>query len=174
MLRRFFARLTWLIFWGGLLVVLYHYTPLRQMPVLFRLWTQALEGPLRVPVRGVPSTALSDTWGATRSSGRTHEGIDIFAPCGQPVVSATEGIVLHIGENTLGGRTVRVLGPSGSIHYYAHLERYGPVSAGDHVKPGDVLGHVGNSGNARGTPCHLHYGIYLDGSARNPYPYLLP
>lgn len=173
MMGRFFARLAWLAFWAAVLLALYHYTPLRRLPVLVRLWTQDLQPPLHVPVQGVPPTRLTDTWGASRGQGRTHEGIDIFARCGHPVVSATEGIVIGTGENRLGGLTVRVLGPGGSMHYYAHLSRYGPVRAGDHVRPGDVLGHVGNTGNARGTACHLHYGIYMAGGARNPYPYLL-
>lgn len=172
MVRRVLSRLVWLALWAGVAAVLFTATPLARLPVLYRLWNQPLQGPLLVPVQGVRPTDLSDTWGASRSSGRTHEGIDIFARCGHPVVSATEGIVLGLGENTLGGLTVRVLGPQGSRHYYAHLSRYGPVRAGDHVRAGDVLGYVGNTGNARGTPCHLHYGIYMDGGARNPYPYL--
>lgn len=174
MVRRILTRLVWLAILAGMAVALYHYTPLKRLPVLFRLWTQALEGPLLVPVQGIRSSTLADTWGASRSQGRTHEGMDIFARCGHPVVSATEGIVMGVGENNLGGLTVRVLGPGGSMHYYAHLSRYGPVRAGDHVMPGDLIGHVGNTGNASNTPCHLHYGIYLDGGARNPYPYLVP
>lgn len=171
-IRRVITRLVWLALCAGVVVVLFHYGPFRNLPVLYRLWTQTLQGPLVVPVQGVRATALVDTWGASRSGGRTHEGIDIFARCGHPVVSATEGIVLSLGENTLGGMTVRVLGPGRSMHYYAHLSSYGPVRAGDHVLPGDTIGSVGNTGNARSTPCHLHYGIYSGGGARNPYPYL--
>lgn len=172
-MRRILSRLLWLALSAGVIAVVYHFTPLNRLPVLLRLWTQTLEGPLLVPVQGVRPTALADTWGASRSQGRAHEGIDIFARCGHPVVSATEGIVTRVGENKLGGMTVRVLGPGGSMHYYAHLRRYGPIRTGDHVLPGDILGDVGNTGNASTTPCHLHYGIYLDGGARNPYPYLV-
>lgn len=172
MVRRILSRLVWLALGAGLVVVLYYSTPLRKLPVLIRLWTQVLEAPLLVPVQGIRPTALVDTWGASRSQGRTHEGIDIFARCGQAVVSATEGIVMGVGENRLGGMTVRVLGPEGSMHYYAHLSRYGAFRTGDHVLPGSILGYVGNTGNASNTPCHLHYGIYLGGGARNPYPYL--
>lgn len=173
MVRRIVSRLVWLAIFAGVAAVLYHSTPLKNLPVLFRLWSQPLEGPLQVPVQGVRPWALADTWGASRSQGRTHEGIDIFARCGHPVVSASEGIVTSVGENRLGGMTVRVLGPAGSTHYYAHLGRYGTFRAGDHVLPGDILGYVGNTGNAGNTPCHLHYGIYLHGGARNPYPYLV-
>ncbi|RYX93995.1 MAG: M23 family metallopeptidase [Comamonadaceae bacterium] len=173
-LRRLVSGLIWLTLCAGALLVLVHYSPVKNMPLLYRLWTQPLEGPLVVPVQGVRAAGLADTWGATRSAGRTHEGIDIFARCGHPVVSATEGIVLSLGDNKLGGMTIRVLGPGHSMHYYAHLSRYGALGPGDHVLPGDPLGAVGDTGNARGTPCHLHYGIYMAGGARNPYPYLRP
>lgn len=118
----------------------------------------------------LPGTALTDTWGAARSGGRTHEGIDIFAKRDTPIQSTTRGIVLNLGENSLGGRTVTILGPGGWRHYYAHLERYPDLNRGDWVQAGDVVGYVGNSGNARGTPPHLHYGIYTGSGATNPYP----
>ncbi|HEV2150226.1 MAG TPA: M23 family metallopeptidase [Longimicrobiaceae bacterium] len=148
-------------------------------PVLRRAWALAeltrrtMPVPLPVPVEGVRPAQLTDTWGAARSGGRRHEGIDIFAPCGTPVLSATEGVVLTVGEDALGGQVVRVFGPGGHAHYYAHLGRFGDLREGDRVQPGDTLGYVGDTGNARGTPCHLHYGIYArGGGARNPYPLL--
>jgi murein DD-endopeptidase MepM/ murein hydrolase activator NlpD len=157
----------------GLLFVLVRYTPLGRLPTVIRLWTEELQPPLYVPVEGIPSAELTDTWGAARSGGRTHEGIDIFAPCGHPVVSSTEGFVTTVGENNLGGQVVWVFGPGRSRHYYAHLSRYGEIHPGDYVEPGDTLGFVGNTGNAQGTSCHLHYGIYLGGGAQNPFPYLM-
>ena len=121
----------------------------------------------------LPGWAFADTWGAARSNGRTHEGVDIFAPRGTPVRATTRGLVVRVGENELGGRTVTVMGPGGFNHYYAHLERYADVSAGTWVKAGDVVGFVGTSGNARGTPPHLHYGVYTPTwQAVNPYPFL--
>lgn len=138
-----------------------------------RLGTEELRPPLLVPVEGVAPATLSDTWNALRSGGRRHEGIDIFAPCGHPVVSATEGIVLNTGEDPLGGQVVRVFGPGGSRHYYAHLGGFADIGRGDHVHPGDTLAYVGNTGNAAATPCHLHYGIYRGSGAVNPYPYLV-
>lgn len=126
-----------------------------------------------VPVAGVARRSLVDTWGGARSGGRRHEGIDIFAPRGTAVIAATEGIVARIGDNRLGGRSVWVYGPGRQRHYYAHLDRYeDTLSAGDRVAAGDVLGYVGNSGNAQGTPPHLHYGIYTMSGAINPYPLL--
>jgi murein DD-endopeptidase MepM/ murein hydrolase activator NlpD len=129
---------------------------------------------LRVPVAGVGVRRLVDTWGGIRSGNRRHEGIDIFAPRGTAVLSATNGMVSMIGENRLGGNVVWVYGPGGHRHYYAHLEGYAPIVEGQDVLIGDTLGYVGNSGNARTTPPHLHYGIYTDSGAINPYPRLIP
>lgn len=127
---------------------------------------------LAMPVEGVGRRALRDTWHAPRNGGRRHEGIDIFAPRGTPVRSATEGVVLRVGTNRLGGRVVWVLGPGGQRHYYAHLSRFADVARGQRVAAGTLLGFVGATGNARGTPPHLHYGIYAAGGAVNPYPLL--
>lgn len=120
----------------------------------------------------VPGAALTDTWGGARSGGRRHEGIDIFAKRNTPIRATTRGVVLRVGENALGGRTVMILGPGGQRHYYAHLERYPDLERGDWVEAGDTVGYVGDSGNAKGTPPHLHYGIYEAGGAINPYPLL--
>lgn len=137
-----------------------------------RLVAMAKPTALPVPVEGVRPRALRDTWGGARSEGRSHEGIDIFAKRGTPVISSTEGIVTKVGTNRLGGLVVWVLGPGGQRHYYAHLDRYADVAAGMRVEAGRVLGYVGDSGNAKGTPPHLHYGIYDMGGAINPYPML--
>lgn len=134
-------------------------------------WQQAPSS-LPVPVQGVSARRLTDTWGAARSGGRQHEGIDIFAARGTPVLSTTEGVVMQVGTNNLGGQVVWVLGPGRQRHYYAHLDGYADIERGQLVAPGDVLGYVGNTGNARGTPPHLHYGIY-DGGAINPYTLLM-
>lgn len=120
----------------------------------------------------LPGAALTDTWGGARSGGRRHEGIDIFAARNTPIRATTRGVVLNVGPNGLGGRTVMLLGPGGGRHYYAHLERYPELRRGEWVTAGQVVGYVGDSGNARGTPPHLHYGIYTAGGAINPYPLL--
>ena len=106
------------------------------------------------------------------SGGRRHEGIDIFAARGTPVASTTRGIVSRVGTNRLGGQFVGVIGPGLEWHYYAHLDHFGAFRAGDIVQPGDGLGYVGDTGNARGGPPHLHYGIYARGGAENPFPRL--
>lgn len=144
-------------------------------PYLYwKLTQEELAKQISLPVQGVTSRQLQDTWGASRSNGRTHQGIDIFAKRGTPVLSATHGIVAQIGLNTLGGKVVWIIGPNLSRHYYAHLDEYAEhIQEGDWVEAGEVIGYVGNTGNAKKTPPHLHYGIYLNGEgAINPYPYL--
>ena len=145
-------------------------------PMLYlKLQQMDLAASVAMPVENVRPRQIQDTWGAARSEGRKHEGIDIFAKRGTPVLSATQGIVARIGTNSLGGKVVWVVGPNLSRHYYAHLDDYAEqLQEGDWVEVGEVLGYVGNSGNAKNTPPHLHYGIYLNGQgAVNPYPYLV-
>lgn len=127
------------------------------------------------PVEGVRAAALRDSWQAPRDGGRrTHEGIDIFAPRGTPIRATTEGVVLRTGQSRRGGNLVWILGPGGHRHYYAHLDRFAGLVPGQRIKAGCVIGYVGNSGNARGTPPHLHYGIYSASGPYNPYPLLKP
>ena len=128
---------------------------------------------LPMPVAGVRARDVADTWGGARSGGRRHEGADIFAPRGTPVLSATRGLVVAVREGGLGGRQVWVLGPGGERHYYAHLDAWEPdLRVGDLVRAGSRLGRVGTTGNARGTPPHLHYGIYTANGAVDPVPRL--
>lgn len=141
-----------------------------------RLQLSSLPNKLPIPVDNIKPHQLKDTWGASRSSGRVHEGIDILASRGTKVYSTTDGIVRSMQDNKLGGTVIWILGPAGSWHYYAHLDRHHRnLREGDYVKKGDLIGYVGNTGNARHTSPHLHYGIYLQGRGRgavNPYPYL--
>ena len=127
---------------------------------------------LPVPVVGVKPTAIADTWEAPRSGGRKHQGVDIFAKRGTPVVAPVHGIVLFIGQDRLGGKVVRLLGPGRQVHYFAHLENLGPIRVREWLKPGDIIGFVGDTGNARGAPPHLHYGVYTMRGALNPHPLL--
>jgi murein DD-endopeptidase MepM/ murein hydrolase activator NlpD len=146
---------------------------LRVVPYLLSLPFRSVPRTLSVPVEGVQASRLADTWGAPRSGGRRHEGIDVFAEKGTRVLSTTEGVVTRVGDNRLGGHSVWVMGPGGYLHYYAHLEKFGDVKPCQRIHKGHCIGTVGDSGNARGTPPHLHYGIYrLIGGARNPYPLL--
>ena len=128
---------------------------------------------LAMPVQGVDATRIADTFGAPRGRDRTHAGVDIFAARGTPVRSATRGVVVAVREGGLGGRQVWVLGPARQRHYYAHLDDWADgLQVGDVVLPGDALGVVGDTGNARDTPPHLHYGLYGTGGAIDPLPLL--
>jgi murein DD-endopeptidase MepM/ murein hydrolase activator NlpD len=127
---------------------------------------------LPMPLPNMKPGALADTWQAPRAPRRRHEGIDIFAKKGTPVLATTEGIVFSRGQDALGGNVVWVYGPGGQRHYYAHLDQFSEVRSGDRVRVGTLLGYVGNTGNARTTPAHLHYGVYTSAGAINPYPLL--
>ena len=85
--------------------------------------------------KGVDRDELKDTWGAARSQGRSHEGIDILAPRGTKVYSTTEGLVADLRNNNLGGKVIWILGPAGTWHYYAHLDGHKRgLNVGDYVK----------------------------------------
>jgi murein DD-endopeptidase MepM/ murein hydrolase activator NlpD len=120
------------------------------------------------PVGG--STSFGDTWGAPRSGGRSHRGVDMFAAKGTPVVASVGGVVRH-RDNSLGGKAYYLDGDDGNRYYGAHLDTYG---ASGRVTAGTVIGTVGNTGNARFTSPHLHFEIHLNGgSAVNPTPTVL-
>jgi murein DD-endopeptidase MepM/ murein hydrolase activator NlpD len=123
----------------------------------------------------VPGGRIGSVWGDERDAGaRSHEGIDIFAPKRTPAIAAAEGTVSSVREGGLGGKVV-FMRPSGKDYtlYYAHLDEQ-LVQNGQRVKVGDTLGLVGNTGNARTTPPHLHFGIYAIGGAINPFPFVNP
>lgn len=116
---------------------------------------------LLVPVAGVRREQIADTWGAPRTDDRSHAGQDVFAKKGTPVLSATDGIVWRIGTSERGGRWVYVLGAGGRRYYYAHLATVASgLKEGQRVTARTVLGTVGDSGNADGTPPHLHFAMY--------------
>ncbi len=126
------------------------------------------------PVASKKSSNIQSFWGAVRDGGRrSHEGVDIFAPRGTPVVAAVEGRVSRTGNRGLGGKQVwlRDRKRDNSL-YYAHLDSI-IAAPGQRVSPGDTLGLVGNTGNARTTPPHLHFGIYKGyRGAVNPFNYI--
>lgn len=128
------------------------------------------------PVAG-PAT-YTDDWGLPRHGpgdvARTHKGVDVFADRGTPVIASSDGIVARMATGGLGGVSLRLVAPDGTFYYYAHLDRFAPrLAEGDRVTKGKVLGFVGNSGNAAGTPAHLHYEIHpRGGAAVPPVPFL--
>jgi murein DD-endopeptidase MepM/ murein hydrolase activator NlpD len=135
-----------------------------------------IEPTLAFPVPAVGPGAVQSFWGAARDGGaRSHEGIDIFAPRGTPVVAAAEGTVRSTSPNRLGGNVVWLAdGTRGQSLYYAHLDRV-IATPGQRVGVGDTLGFVGNTGNAASTRPHLHFGIYRGGvGAVDPWPFVRP
>lgn len=119
------------------------------------------------PVAG-PVT-FTDTWLAARSGGRQHQGVDIFAAEGTPVVAPAPGRVEHY-DNALGGLSYRLYTDDGTFYYGTHLAGYANEGAG-HIEAGTVIGYVGRTGNAATTPPHLHWEIHPGGrgsAAINP------
>ena len=140
---------------------------------ILKLYTQAPDTRLAMPLEDVRKNEIADTWAAPRGDGRKHEGQDIFAQRGTPILSATGGYIYNIGENNLGGQTVSVISKGGRVYYYAHLDSYARgIKIGDRVSTRTVLGYVGTTGNAQGTPPHLHFGVYTFSGAINPLPML--
>jgi len=126
------------------------------------------------PVAGKGNSAIQSFWEAPRDGGkRAHEGIDIFAKKGTPVLAVADGVISDTGDRGLGGKQVwQRTGVFGKSIYYAHLDRILAI-AGTAVKVGDTLGYVGNTGNAKGGPPHLHFGIYENfGHAVDPLPFV--
>jgi murein DD-endopeptidase MepM/ murein hydrolase activator NlpD len=122
------------------------------------------------PVQGPMS--FTDTYGSPRSGGRTHKGNDLFAPIGTPLVAVTNGSVFFQGD-PLGGNAAYVNGNDGNTYYYAHLNDY--VGGARSVRAGELIGHVGDTGDAQGDPPQLHFEIRLggpNGRAIDPYPTL--
>lgn len=145
----------------------------------FAARAQALFAPLSgtsllMPVVGVRAIDLSDSWGDSRDGGkRRHRGIDIFAPRGTPVVAVSDGIVSYIGTQSKGGMCLWLTTEAGASFYYAHLDRWAAgLYEGMSVHSGDLLGYVGNTGNAISTPSHLHFQVTENDETVNPYPIL--
>ena len=136
-----------------------------------------MSGQFSFPVVGTSLHEQADTFGAGRSGGRSHKGMDIFADSGAPVVAVRGGTVVKAGDSGgLGGIRAWVRDDDGYYHYYAHLSSLS-VTEGQRVEAGTRLGAVGNTGNARSTPAHLHYSVNPQGhtaedGSLNPYDYL--
>ena len=117
------------------------------------------------PVQG--GSAYGNTWGAPRSGGRRHQGVDMLAPTGTPLQAVVSGVTEH-RSNRLGGITIVLLGDNLNRYYYAHLDAY--VGPPGRVEQGQVIGLMGDTGNATGTP-HLHFELRpFSGVPVNPYP----
>lgn len=118
-----------------------------------------------------PGSSFRDTWGAPRSGGRSHKGVDMFGAWNAGIYAVDNGTV-YIRNGGLGGRTIWLISPSGPAYYYAHLSGWN-VSNGQRVGKGDLIGYNGDTGNARGGTPHLHFEVHPGGrgsSAVNPTP----
>ncbi|WP_068840154.1 peptidoglycan DD-metalloendopeptidase family protein [Pontibacter akesuensis] len=151
---------------------------LRVQPELLRSGQYTLtiqsEPTLAFPVADKSSRNIASIWGDPRDAGvRRHEGIDVFARRGAPAIAATAGVVSRVSTTPRGGKVIWLTDPARRQSlYYAHLDSQ-LVQTGQRVQAGDTIGLIGNTGNAKGTGPHLHFGIYRYGQgATNPYPYV--
>jgi peptidoglycan LD-endopeptidase LytH len=129
---------------------------------------------LTFPVAGKTSGSIGSFFGDPRDGGvREHEGIDIFAPHGTPVIAVADGVITEVGNTRLGGLVVWQYDASRDVHYYyAHLNTQ-EVRVSQQVSAGTTVGTVRNTGNARTTPAHLHFAVYRPGRvAINPVPFI--
>ncbi len=121
---------------------------------------------------GLTPENLTKNFGDLRGDGRTHEGLDIMAPKRAPVVSPTEAVVLRTGTGASAGKYVYTANPGGETFAYMHLDEIADINEGDALSTGDLIGYVGNTGNASGGATHLHFEIHYKGEATDPYPRL--
>ncbi|MGK6319951.1 M23 family metallopeptidase [Sphingomonas sp. DT-204] len=139
---------------------------------------------LVVPVAGVSLAEITDTWGQSRDGGgRPHQGTDITAPAGTPVLAAAAGTVEKLFDSSAGGHTLYIRSPDGRwSYYYAHLAGYAPgIAEGKQVRAGERIAFVGDTGNAGAGNYHLHFGIsrmrpedgWWQGEPVDPYPLLV-
>lgn len=121
------------------------------------------------PVAG--GARYSDDWLAPRPGGRVHQGIDLFATEGTPLVAVADGSLYRVGYNGLGGWRLWLRDTAGVQYYYAHLSAFAPAAReGATVRRGTVIGYVGTTGDARGTPPHVHFEIHAGAGPVRPFP----
>ncbi len=159
-------------FWGALASIFLllwrdrHTRKLLFIPLGLLILGFILPQKMIIPVNNATtdSWAIDSFWAYPWGTSVTHKGIDIFANRGTDVISSTYGIVVYTHEGGKGGKAIMILGPKWRFHYYAHLDSYDAFTFKP-VRPGTVLGIVGDTGNAKGKPPHLHYAI------TSPFPY---
>jgi len=119
---------------------------------------------------GVSLTNLTANYGDPRSDGRTHEGLDIMAVSGTPIVSPTDAVGMKTGSGDSSGNFVYTANPGGEAFAYMHLDSIADISEGDVLAPGDLIGYVGNTGNASGGAAHLHFEVRENRTPADPLP----
>ena len=122
----------------------------------------------------VGGATFTNDWGVPRAGGQTHKGIDLFAATGTPVVAVSDGMLFRVGSNPVGGWRFWLRDSWGNEFYYAHLSAFAPAAReGANVRAGTVVGFVGNTGDAKTTPPHVHFEVHPDGGAAvAPFPYV--
>jgi len=120
---------------------------------------------------GITPDNITKNFGDSRSGGRIHEGLDIMAPKRALIVSPTNAVVIRTGFGTSAGYYVYTANPGGETFVYMHLDEIADIDEGDELDKGDLIGYVGNTGNASGGATHLHFEI-SDGDPTDPYPRL--
>jgi murein DD-endopeptidase MepM/ murein hydrolase activator NlpD len=152
--------------------VSFSFTNYPKRPASVKKTVSSVSKALVFPVAGTKSK-IKDLWGASRGGGiRKHKGIDIHAKKGTPVVAVCDGVIVERANTVIGGKTLWLKSSEhGWKAYYAHLDKQ-LVKKGQRVKKGQVIGTLGNTGNARTTPPHLHYGIAGGKGWVNPLPYV--
>ena len=162
--RRFLASLI-----SGIFIIWFdrRYRKFVFIPFLILLIGFLIPQKMIIPVQGATTQDWDVTsfWAYPWGTSITHKGIDIFNPKGTNVISATYGIVIYTHEGGKGGKAVMTLGPKWRFHYYAHLDEIKTFPLRP-LKIGQVIGTVGDTGNAKGKPPHLHYAI------TSPFPYI--
>jgi len=120
------------------------------------------------PVAGAVS--FTDSWGAPRSGGRTHKGVDMIAARGVPIVAIYSGTIYRLSNSSLGGKSIYFTSDAGDLYYYAHLDDFADIAPGKRVAEGEVIGYNGSTGNAPDYLPHLHFEYHPGGGgAVNPY-----
>src|SRR5437762_5039672 len=155
---------------------------MRLLVAALALWLSQSITQMGLPIQGLQPADLHDTFNEVHN-GHAHEAIDIMAPRGTPVHAAVSGTIRKLFISKAGGNTIYEFDEAGEYcYYYAHLDGYATgLREGMRVKRGDIIGHVGSTGNADSRTPHLHFAIFELGSKRewwkgkpiNPYPHLV-
>src|SRR5690554_2268788 len=141
------------------LVSTIYFLPSELKIIYLNYFENDLNSGLIIPVENKSKKSLNNSYDTPRTGERKHEGIDIFAYRGTAILNAKEGFLIYRGRNILGGNVIKIFGTDKRIYYYAHMDSFAELETGCRIKQGEIIGYVGNTGNAISTPPHLHFEI---------------
>ena len=141
------------------LVSTIYFLPSELKIIYLNYFENDLNSGLIIPVENKSKKSLNNSYDTPRTGERKHEGIDIFAYRGTAILNAKEGFLIYRGRNILGGNVIKIFGTDKRIYYYAHMDSSIEIERGNRIKQGEIIGYVGNTGNAISTPPHLHFEI---------------